>query len=128
MIKLKKESVFYSDNFKRTVLTTMRESKMSAHQASLHFGIKGKMTVSRWVVCQDKIFGITFAETPSNMAKKKEESIAESNAELKTELAALKKLLDLERLRSESYLTMIKLAEEKFGVPIEKKFGTKQSE
>lgn len=127
MIKLKKESVFYSDNFKRTVLTTMRDGAMSAYQAGLHHGIKGKMTVSRWVACQDKIFSITFAETSSNMAKKKEEPIAESNAELKTELAALKKMLDIERLRSESYLTMIKLAEEKFGVPIEKKFGTKQS-
>lgn len=135
VLKLKKESVFYSDSFKRKVLTAIRDGEMSAFQASRHFGIKGSMTVYRWIDHQDEIFGTTFAETSSNMAEKKESSAEAltkelpeaSHAELKAELASVKKLLDFERLRSESYLTMIKLAEEKFGVPIEKKFGTKQS-
>jgi transposase-like protein len=96
---------------------------MSAYEAGRHYGIKGSMTVYRWVDQQEKILGSTFAHTNSTMDKKQEVCPAELTAEVE----ALKKLLSLERLRSESYLMMIKLAEEKYGLPIEKKSGTKQS-
>lgn len=43
-----------------------------------------------------------------------------SKEALAEELAALRRLLEQERLRSEAYLTMIKLAEERYQVPIEK--------
>jgi hypothetical protein len=97
--------------------------EMSAYQSSLHYGIKGAMTVYRWLDKRDKIFGSTLAETIHAMPKE-EDKLPE---ELKAELLSIKKLLELERLRSESYLMMIKLAEEKYSIPIEKKFGTKQS-
>jgi transposase-like protein len=126
MVKLKSASVYYSESFKNEVLQRIHSGEMSAYQAGRHFGIKGSMTIYRWLERQVEI-NPTFVETNLEMTEKKEASTEESNAILRAELAALQKLLDLERLRSESYLTMIKLAEEKFGVPIEKKFGTKQS-
>lgn len=123
MTDFKKESAIYSNDFKRAVLMSVQKGEMTAHQASHHYGIKSPKTVYRWLGRSDEIFGSTFVETNSKMIEKKEES----TEELKAELAAIRKLLDHERLRSESYLTMIKLAEEKFGLPIEKKSGTKQS-
>jgi transposase-like protein len=119
----KKVRVFYSDTFKRKVLTSIISGEMSAHGSGLHYGIKGSMTVYRWLDKRDKIFGSTLAETIKVMPKE-EEKLPE---ELKAELLSLRKLLEQERLRSESYLMMIKLAEEKYSIPIEKKFGTKQS-
>ncbi|MDX2283327.1 MAG: hypothetical protein NW241_04160 [Bacteroidia bacterium] len=58
----------------------------------------------------------------------KKEPSSKSREELAAEVQALKRLLELERLRSEAYLEMIKLAEGRYGIPIEKKFGAKQSE
>lgn len=48
-------------------------------------------------------------------------------SELAAEIQSLKQLLGAERLRSEAFLTMIKLAEEKYDLAIEKKSGAKQS-
>jgi hypothetical protein len=102
---------------------SVQKGEMTAHQASHHYGIKSPKTVYRWIALTDEIFCSTFVKINPKMSEKKEET----RDELKAELAAIRKLLDYERLRSESYLTMIKLAEEKFGFPIEKKSGTKQS-
>ena len=47
-------------------------------------------------------------------------------AELKAEWALLKRELEDERLRRQAYQLMVKIAEEEFNIPIEKKFGVKQ--
>lgn len=60
-------------------------------------------------------------------APMKQEPSSRSQEQLLAEVQELKRLLELERLRSEAYLEMIKLAEGRFGIPIEKKFGAKQS-
>jgi hypothetical protein len=59
------------------------------------------------------------------MAKKKNESA--ELAELRARLALLERELSDERLRREAYQIMVKIAEEEFNIPIEKKFGVKQS-
>lgn len=46
--------------------------------------------------------------------------------ELRQENERLRKALDLEKLRSEAYSTMIDVAEKTFNIPIRKKRGTKQ--
>ncbi|MEZ4776307.1 MAG: hypothetical protein R3D00_24240 [Bacteroidia bacterium] len=67
-------------------------------------------------------------KTTGKKEKPEEVSAQELSArELSAEVAALKRLLELEQLRSESYLQMIKLAEEQFQIPIEKKSGAKRS-
>ena len=57
------------------------------------------------------------------MAKKSpEDRVKEQEAEIKK----LQKALELEKLRSKAYDTMINVAEETFNIPIRKKAGTKQ--
>ena len=46
--------------------------------------------------------------------------------ELEAENKRLQKALELEKLRSKAYDTMIDVAEETFNIPIRKKSGTKQ--
>ena len=63
------------------------------------------------------------SENSEAMAKKTPE---ERLQELEAENKRLQKALELEKLRSKAYDTMINLAEETFNIPIRKKSGTKQ--
>ncbi len=57
-----------------------------------------------------------------DMSKTKDERLKEKDAEIKR----LRKALELEKLRSHAYSTMIDLAEQTFNIPVRKKSGTKQ--
>lgn len=63
------------------------------------------------------------SENSETMAKKTPE---ERLQELEAENRRLQKALELEKLRSKAYDTMINMAEETFNIPIRKKSGTKQ--
>ena len=122
MTKFVKSVGYYSLEFKRQVITPVVLGKMSAHAAREAYGIKGKMTVLRWLAKREEILGTNFMLDNLTMSK------PELNKEdLNAENKVLRKLLEQERLRSEAFLTMIKIAEEKHSISIEKKFGTKQS-
>ncbi|MDX2249535.1 MAG: IS630 transposase-related protein [Bacteroidia bacterium] len=117
---------YYSETFKTEVVKQIESGKLSVLEASRQYAIGGSMTVYRWV----KKYGTKSTEMKRSEKKEKPEEVmaAELRArELSAEVAALKRLLEFERLRSESYLQMIKLAEEKFQIPIEKKSGAKRS-
>ncbi len=65
---------------------------------------------------------------PENQAS---ETMAKKNPEdrikeLEAENSRLEKALELEKLRSKAYDTMINVAEKTFNIPIRKKSGTKQ--
>lgn len=77
------------------------------------------MTIYRWLDRRDIIMG---KETNQN---RPDEDQPKSPQELAAEVEMLRQLLAQERLRSEAYLTMIKIAEEQFNIPIEKKSGAK---
>lgn len=62
------------------------------------------------------------SENSDTMAKKTPE---EKLQELEAENKRLQKALELEKLRSKAYDSMINLAEETFNIPIRKKSGTK---
>ena len=66
---------------------------------------------------------VSLPEREEDMAKKTPE---ERVKELEVENKRLSKALELERLRSEAYSTMIDLAEKTFNIPVRKKSGTKQ--
>ena len=62
------------------------------------------------------------SDSDEDMAKTKDERLKEKDAEIKR----LRKALELEKLRSHAYSTMIDLAEQTFNIPVRKKSGTKQ--
>lgn len=53
-------------------------------------------------------------------------SLEERLKELEAENKRLQKALELEKLRSKAYNTMIDVAEQTFNIPVRKKSGTKQ--
>lgn len=66
---------------------------------------------------------VTLPENEEDMAKKTPD---ERIKELEAENQRLNKALELEKLRSEAFSTMIDLAEKTFNIPVRKKSGTKQ--
>lgn len=108
----------YSDGFKKRVVEEVLNGSESLGYYSRKYRIGGSMTISRWI---DKFA----TEEISPMATKRKDS--EELAELKAELALLRRELEDERLRRQSYQMMVKIAEEEFSIPIEKKFGVKRS-
>lgn len=119
----KKKTAYYSLTIKRQVLQRVLSNELSVAEASQEYGIGGSMTIYRWLARKEELLG---ADSTS-VAIMKSITDEKSKDELIAELATLRRLLEHERLRSEAYLAMIKLAEEKYSLPIEKKAGAKQS-
>ena len=107
----------YSDEFKKRVVEEVLNGSESLEYYSRKYRIGGSTTISRWI---DKF---ATEELPTMAIKRKD---SEELAELKAELALLKRELEDERLRRQAYQLMVNIAEEEFNIPIEKKFGVKQ--
>ena len=65
-------------------------------------------------------------DNPTDMAKKTKQQLEEELKKAKEENKRLKEALELEKLRSRAFNTMIDVAEKSFNIPIRKKAGTKQ--
>lgn len=118
-----KEVKHYSDHFKRLVVNEILDGAESLEYYRRKYKIGGSMTLSRWL---DK-FAAETTETATihyGMSKQQEES--DELGRLRAELALLRRELEDERLRRQAYELMIKLAEEEFQIPIEKKSGVKR--
>jgi transposase-like protein len=115
----RKKSVHYSSTIKQQVIRRIETGELSVSSAAREYGIGGSMTIYRWLDRRDIIMG-----KEPNQNKPNEEP--KSQQELAAEVEMLRQLLKQERLRSEAYLTMIKIAEEQFNIPIEKKSGAKR--
>ena len=65
-------------------------------------------------------------DNPTDMAKKTKQQLEDELKKAKEENKRLKEALELEKLRSLAFNTMIDVAEKNFNIPIRKKVGTKQ--
>ena len=125
-VDVPQEKFIYDDEEKRKIVTEYYQDREPAQAVVERYKLSSKYVLySR----MDKFLHEESIPLPDNkseeeMAKKKnpEERIKELEAEKKR----LEKDLELEKLRSKAYNTMINLAEEIFNIPIRKKSGTKQ--
>ena len=65
-------------------------------------------------------------DNETDMSKKSKQQLEEELKEMKVENKRLQEALELEKLRSKAFDTMIDVAEANFNIPIRKKAGTKQ--
>ena len=65
-------------------------------------------------------------DNPTDMAKKTKQQLEDELKKAKEENKRLREALELEKLRSHAFDTMIDVAEKNFNIPIRKKAGTKQ--
>ena len=65
-------------------------------------------------------------DNESDMSKKSKQQLEDELKEMKAEIKRLQEALEMEKLRSKAFDTMIDVAEANFNIPIRKKAGTKQ--
>lgn len=107
----------YSDAFKKEVVKEIILGQISQAGAQRKYGIGGSMTIPRWISKYEWMI-------PKD--KEDAETGEKSKEELAAEVELLKRQLSYEKLKSEAYETMIKIAEQEFKIPIRKKPGAKQ--
>jgi transposase-like protein len=109
----------YTDEFKIQIVEEVLSGKITKEECRYRYGIKGNSTVLRWI----RKFTGSYARFPNMSIQPKSEEIDR----LWEQLRLLKSELEYERLKSTSYLEMIKIAEEDLKISIRKKSGAKQS-
>jgi len=112
-----KKVKYYSDEFKKAVVSEVILGEISQAGAMRKYGIGGSMTLPRWI-----------AKYSDMIPKEDQEkgSVDKSKEELALENEQLKRQLEYEKLKSEAFDTMIKIAEKEFKIPIRKKPGAKR--
>ena len=109
----------YPDEFKIKVVQEVLSGKITKEECRTRYGIGGNSTVLRWIR--------TFTGKPTNFPKVNHKEKSDEIVRLREQLALLKKELEYEKLKSSSYLEMIKIAEKDLKIPIRKKSGAKRS-
>ena len=120
----KSGKVKFTEEDKMSVVSEYVTGGRPAQEIAEKYHLSSRQIIFNWM---DKYVNereiVSLPETEEDMAKKTPEERVE---ELKAENKRLSKALELERLRSEAYSTMIDLAEKTFNIPVRKKSGTKQ--
>ena len=115
----------FTDDDRLQIVREYLESGVSAEEIIKKYHISSRSVLFSWM---DKFLNgkdsLPLQQEPvdDDMAKTKDERLKEKDAEIKR----LRKALELEKLRSHAYSTMIDLAEQTFNIPVRKKSGTKQ--
>lgn len=125
---MKHSRQFFTDDFKLKVAREYMETDITQACLLRKYNIRGGNCITNWV----RKFGLqTDYEVRDkfgylgNMEKKGKEKTKEEKA-LERRVKELEKQLEYAKLRSDALDTMIKIAEDKFDIPIRKKPGTKQ--
>ena len=124
-----RKKVYYSEEMKLKVVEQVLSGSISMCEASRRYKIAGNCTVSRWISKFMSQNNPNLNNEQPDMVRKlsEDEDPKGEIARLREKIKQLEDQLEYEKLRSEAYETMIKLAEQEFKLPIKKKFGARQS-
>jgi transposase len=125
-------AIFYSEEFKKKVITEYLESDLTKREILDKYDIKANSAIQEWM----RKFGITdpygkkdYIGLPNtNRLKKKKPELSEvelENYALNKRIRELEKLLDEEKIRSIMYSRVIEIAEKDLKLNIRKKSDTK---
>lgn len=125
-------STYYSEDFKKKIITEYLESDLTKREILDKYGIKANSAIQEWM----RKFGITdpygkkdYLGLPNtNRLKKKKPDLSEvelENYALNKRIKELEKLLSEEKIRSEMYSRVIEIAEKDLKLSIKKKSDTK---
>lgn len=111
----------YSDEFKQKILQAIIEEGLRPTEIVRRFGVKNESTVRNWINKYNQNL-LSLPEKPDNNS-----DMQELNEEdLEKKVKDLEKQLSYEKMKSEAYDTMIKIAERELKISIRKKSDTKQ--
>ena len=117
----------FTDEDRIAIVSEYVGGRVPARQIVEKYHLSSRQVLFSWMdkfVNEKELVSLSDETNPSDpMAKKSPEDRVK---ELEAENKQLQKALELEKLRSKAYNTMIDVAEETFNIPIRKKAGTKQ--
>ena len=120
------KSYSFTDDDRILIVREYLESGLPAEKIIKKYHISSRSVLFSWMDrflnARDSLPLQQEPQIEEDMAKTKDERMKEKDAEIKR----LRKALELEKLRSHAYSTMIDLAEQTFNIPVRKKSGTKQ--
>ena len=111
----------YSDELKQKVLNAIIREGIGASEAAERFGIKNESSVRNWInQYNKKILILQYQQdTTTDMQELSKE-------DLQNKVKELEKELSYQKMKSDAFDTMIKIAEKKLEISIRKKSDTKQ--
>lgn len=117
----------FTDEDKIQIVSEYVSGHIPASELIKKYHISSRQVLFNWMdkyVNEQELISLQEETNPSDQMAK--QSPEERLKELEAENKRLQKALDLEKLRSKAYATMIDVAESTFNIPIRKKSGTKQ--
>lgn len=117
----------FTDEDRMRIVSEYLQGEMSGEEIVSRYHLGGRHILFNWMdkfVREDKSVSLSGqTKTEESMPKRSSDEVLQ---ELREENDRLRKALELEKLRSKAYDTMIELAENTFNIPIRKKSGTKR--
>lgn len=115
---------------KMSIVREYIETGLPASEIVTKYGLSTPMVLYAWVdkyLSRKECLSLEpETDNPTDMAKKTKQQLEDELKKAKEENKRLKEALELEKLRSRAFDTMIDVAEKNFNIPIRKKAGTKQ--
>lgn len=119
-------SYSFTDDDRIMIVREYMESGLPAEEIIKKYYISSRTVLFSWMdkfLNEKDLLSLPYRHGFGLLAAKiTNEQLKEKDAEIKR----LRKALELEKLRSKAFSTMIDLAEETFNIPVRKKSGTKQ--
>ena len=111
----------YSDELKQKVLNAIIREGIGASEAARRFGIKNESSIRNWINQYNKKL-LVLQYQQSNTTDMKELN----KEDLINKIKELEKELSYQKMKSDAFDTMIKVAEKELKISIRKKSDTKQ--
>ena len=136
MAQLSKSRVYYTEDFKLSVLKDKYENNLSIYSATKKYGIKSNTCIYAWekkYPVDSKLLSLSdeVITRVKAMQKRKEQTIKQEivltrEEQLAREIEDLRKALAYSELRNEGLHEVLKIGKEQYGIDLLKKAGAKQ--
>ncbi|MFR9511700.1 MAG: transposase [Rikenellaceae bacterium] len=125
-VEYKTGKFIFTDEDRIQIVSDYVQGKMTAAEIVAKYNLSGRQVLLNWVdkfVNEQNSLPLPEPQNTSSMAQ---EDPQQKIKELEAQNKRLQQALELEKLRSKAFDTMINVAEETFNIPIRKKSGTKR--
>lgn len=116
----------FTDEDRMSIVSDYIQGLMSSKEIVQKYGLSSRQVLLSWVdkfAKDEDLVSLPAKQISDDMANL---SLEDRLKELEAENKRLQRALELEKLRSKAYNTMIDVAEQTFNIPVRKKSGTKQ--
>ena len=129
-VKVETDKYVFDETDKMAIAREYQESGLPASEFVSRYHLSSAVVLYGWLdkyLNQKECISLgPESDNTTDMAKKTKQQLEEELKAAKAENRRLKEALELEKLRSRAFDTMIDVAEKSFNIPIRKKADTKQ--